>query len=75
MPRPSAVRAMTQNGRHETTLHPSGTKLSRPSQCAAGYSDGTVRMFDLGQVEMVLKMQPHSVSVTAIAFASDGMLL
>ena len=49
------------------------TKLSRPSQCAAGYSDGTVRMFDFGSVEMTLKLQPHPVNVTAIAFSSDGM--
>ena len=39
---------------------------------AAGYSDGTVRIFDLGQVEMILKMQPHGVAVTEIRFSSDG---
>lgn len=39
---------------------------------AAGYSDGTVRMFDIDKVEMVLKMHPHAVSVTAINFSSDG---
>ena len=39
---------------------------------AAGYSDGTVRMFDLNRVEMILKMHPHAVPVTAISFASDG---
>lgn len=38
----------------------------------AGYSDGTVRMFDVNKVEMVLKMHPHAVSVTAISFSSDG---
>lgn len=38
----------------------------------AGYSDGTVRMFDINKVEMVLKMHPHAVSVTAISFSSDG---
>ena len=39
---------------------------------AAGYGDGTVRMFDLNRVEMVLKMQPHAASVTAICFSADG---
>ncbi|XP_022092508.1 WD repeat-containing protein 90-like isoform X1 [Acanthaster planci] len=38
----------------------------------AGYSDGTVRIFDLDLVEMVLKMQPHGVAVTVISFSSDG---
>ena len=42
---------------------------------AAGYSDGTVRLFDLGKVEMVLKMQPHGVAVTAICFSTDGEYL
>ena len=38
----------------------------------AGYGDGTVRMFDLNKVEMVLKMQPHASKVTAICFSADG---
>ena len=37
-----------------------------------GYSDGTVRMFDLKKMEMVLKMHPHASRVTAIIFSSDG---
>ncbi|KAJ8318923.1 hypothetical protein KUTeg_004014 [Tegillarca granosa] len=41
----------------------------------AGYSDGTVRMFDINKVEMVLKMHPHAVSVTAISFSSDGRMI
>ena len=32
-------------------------------------------MFDLGLVEMILKLRPHPVSVTAIAFSSDGMFV
>lgn len=40
----------------------------------AGYGDGTVRMFDINKEEMVLKMHPHAVSVTAISFSSDGVL-
>ena len=41
----------------------------------AGYSDGTVRMFDLNKVEMVLKMHPHAVMVTAIIFSADGRMV
>ena len=51
---------------------PQEPKLCLPS-VVAGYSDGTVRMFDLNAVEMVLKMHPHAVAVTAISFSSDGM--
>ena len=54
------------------TLTPKDEKPILP-HVAAGYSDGTVRMFDLNKVEMILKMHPHAVSVTAISFASDGM--
>jgi len=39
---------------------------------AAGYADGTVRLFDCNQIEMVLKMQPHAVAVSAICFSADG---
>ncbi|XP_052262541.1 WD repeat-containing protein 90-like isoform X2 [Dreissena polymorpha] len=41
----------------------------------AGYSDGTVRMFDVNKVEMVLKMHPHASAVTAISFSSDGSMI
>lgn len=41
----------------------------------AGYSDGTVRMFDLNKVEMVLKMHPHAVAVTSISFSADGRMI
>lgn len=42
---------------------------------AAGYSDGTVRVFDINKAEMILKMHPHAVAVTAISFSSDGRML
>ncbi|KAK3091415.1 hypothetical protein FSP39_019740, partial [Pinctada imbricata] len=45
------------------------------SNVTAGYSDGTIRMFDVNKVEMVLKMHPHAVSVTAISFSSDGRMI
>ncbi|EDO36826.1 predicted protein, partial [Nematostella vectensis] len=48
------------------------TNAIHPSHCAAGYSDGTVRMFDLGKVEMFMKMQPHACAVTVIGFSVDG---
>ncbi|KAK3717349.1 hypothetical protein QZH41_011587, partial [Actinostola sp. cb2023] len=37
-----------------------------------GYGDGTVRMFDLGRVEMIMKMQPHGRVI--ISGASDGII-
>ena len=40
----------------------------------AGYSDGTVRLFDLNRVEMTLKMHPHAASTTAVCFSVDGLL-
>ncbi|KAK2180206.1 hypothetical protein NP493_453g01010 [Ridgeia piscesae] len=49
-------------------------KLRLPN-IVAGYSDGTVRMFDLGKVEMALKMHPHATAVTAISFSSDGRMI
>ena len=54
----------------------SHTPQQPPALClpnvVAGYSDGTVRMFDLNTVEMVLKIHPHAVAVTAICFSSNG---
>ncbi|KAK7003519.1 WD repeat-containing protein 90 [Biomphalaria glabrata] len=41
----------------------------------SGYSDGTIRIFDVNKAEMVLKMHPHAVTVTAIAFSSDGLMI
>ncbi|XP_025111591.1 WD repeat-containing protein 90-like isoform X3 [Pomacea canaliculata] len=42
---------------------------------AAGYSDGTVRVFDVNSVQMQLKLRPHSAAVTVIRFSSDGSLI
>ncbi|XP_072042911.1 WD repeat-containing protein 90-like [Amphiura filiformis] len=49
--------------------------MNKLQNIVAGYSDGTVRVFDLGVVEMVLKMQPHAVAVTAIIYSSDGHVI
>ena len=64
---------------YQTSLHPpndhhhhSDTDVKKLQNIVGGYSDGTVRLFDLAEVEMVLKMQPHAVAVTAITFSSDG---
>ncbi|XP_070579992.1 WD repeat-containing protein 90-like isoform X2 [Ptychodera flava] len=46
-----------------------------PQKVAAGYSDGTVRVFDLKKVDMILKMHSHSVAVTNLAFSPDGAVI
>ena len=40
---------------------------------AAGYGDGTIRVFDTNKVEMIMKVQPHRTSVTDVVFASGMM--
>ena len=52
-----------------------GTGVQRSSMCpdvAAGYSDGTVRIFDIGEGRMIKKMQPHAKPVRAVAYTIDG---
>ncbi|XP_076998412.1 WD repeat-containing protein 90 isoform X2 [Tamandua tetradactyla] len=39
---------------------------------AAGYSDGTLRVFRIARTEMEIKMHPHRKALTAMAFSSDG---
>uniref|UniRef100_A0A8C0G718 WD repeat-containing protein 90 n=1 Tax=Chelonoidis abingdonii TaxID=106734 RepID=A0A8C0G718_CHEAB len=41
----------------------------------AGYSDGTIRVFSISRTEMELKMHPHSVALTAIAYSADGEII
>ncbi len=69
----STAAVSTADGTTIVAHIPQGEAPSIPS-IAAGYSDGTVRMFDLEKVEMVLKMHPHAVAVTAIKFSADGMI-
>lgn len=38
----------------------------------AGYSDGTVRLFNVGEGKMVRKMQPHAQPVRAVSYFNDG---
>ncbi|XP_061823595.1 WD repeat-containing protein 90 isoform X2 [Nerophis lumbriciformis] len=39
---------------------------------AAGYGDGTLRIFRLATAEMERKLQPHCVAVTAIQYSANG---
>ncbi|XP_059887375.1 WD repeat-containing protein 90 isoform X2 [Delphinus delphis] len=49
----------------------------RPEQqwVAAGYSDGTLRLFSIPLIAMELKMHPHSAALTAITFSADGQTI
>lgn len=38
----------------------------------AGYSDGTMRVFNISRTEMELKMHPHATVLTAVAYSTDG---
>ncbi|XP_031416845.1 WD repeat-containing protein 90 isoform X2 [Clupea harengus] len=42
---------------------------------SGGYSDGTVRVFNLTSSEMELKMQPHSTAVSALLYSCHGLVL
>eukprot|EP00054_Salpingoeca_dolichothecata_P012897 m.71706 g.71706 ORF g.71706 m.71706 type:complete len:394 (-) comp20187_c0_seq1:36-1217(-) len=45
------------------------------SHCAAGYSDGVVRIFDLAKVDLESRLDPHSASVTSILYFSEGVII
>ena len=40
---------------------------------AAGYGDGTLRVFDTNKAEMVMKVQPHRTCVTAVIYGSGRL--
>lgn len=42
------------------------------ARVAAGYSDGTLRIFQLTSSEMEMKLHPHHVAVTAIQYSANG---
>uniref|UniRef100_A0A2K6U9J0 WD repeat domain 90 n=1 Tax=Saimiri boliviensis boliviensis TaxID=39432 RepID=A0A2K6U9J0_SAIBB len=46
----------------------------RPKQqrLAAGYGDGSLRVFSVSRTAMELKMRPHMAALTAVAFSTDG---
>ena len=75
VPEATPTKSVTNEGQTVATVHPhpaATEPMIQPSHCVAGYSDGTIRIFDLGKVEMIMKMQPHSASITAISFSADG---
>lgn len=72
---PKDESANTHQNMFNQMLHPTKPHSEHPSQCVAGYQDGTVRMFDFGRMEMLLKMKPHSSSVTAILCSADGRVV
>ena len=39
---------------------------------AAGYSDGTLRVFSIARSAVELKMCPHAAAIRALAFSADG---
>jgi len=53
------------------TTNEQGPPLST-EHLVAGYSDGTLRVFDMGKVQMVRKMHPHASPVKAVAYSVDG---
>ncbi|XP_075422310.1 WD repeat-containing protein 90 isoform X3 [Ascaphus truei] len=42
---------------------------------AAGYSDGTIRIFSVSHTEMEMKIHPHPCAVTSITFSTCGEIL
>ncbi|XP_072871072.1 WD repeat-containing protein 90 isoform X4 [Chlorocebus sabaeus] len=46
----------------------------RPEQqrLAAGYGDGSLRIFSVSRTAMELKMHPHPVALTTVTFSTDG---
>ncbi|CAI9172545.1 unnamed protein product [Rangifer tarandus platyrhynchus] len=42
---------------------------------AAGYSDGALRIFSIPRTAVELKMYPHAVAITALAFSADGQTI
>ncbi|NWR80559.1 WDR90 protein, partial [Centropus unirufus] len=55
--------------------HPVVSRGAESQHVVAGYSDGTIRVFSVSRTEMELKMHPHAVAVTAIAYSTDGEMI
>ncbi|XP_056153043.1 WD repeat-containing protein 90 [Lampris incognitus] len=49
--------------------------FSGDARIAAGYSDGTLRIFQLASSEMEMKLQPHTVPVTAVQYSASGHVI
>ncbi|NWX07845.1 WDR90 protein, partial [Caloenas nicobarica] len=55
--------------------HPIVACGAESQHVVAGYSDGTIRVFNISRTEMELKMQPHATALTAIAYSMDGEMV
>ncbi|XP_070708545.1 WD repeat-containing protein 90 [Pempheris klunzingeri] len=53
----------------------SPSSVEDSARVAAGYSDGTLRIFQLASSEMEMKLHPHHVAVTAIQYSADGHVI
>lgn len=51
---------------------PPSCRRPEQQQVAAGYSDGTLRVFSVTRIAMELKMHPHRAALTALAYSADG---
>ncbi|XP_064376546.1 WD repeat-containing protein 90 isoform X2 [Dromaius novaehollandiae] len=54
---------------------PIGAPGAESQHVVAGYSDGTIRVFSISRTEMELKMHPHAVALTAVAYTTDGEIV
>ena len=41
-------------------------------QCAVGYDDGMLRVFELAERKMIVKWQPHKRAVNNISYSNAG---
>ncbi|NWQ85846.1 WDR90 protein, partial [Burhinus bistriatus] len=55
--------------------HPIVSWGAESQHVVAGYSNGTIRVFSISRTEMELKMHPHAVALTAIAYSTDGEMI
>ncbi|XP_064886977.1 WD repeat-containing protein 90 isoform X1 [Columba livia] len=55
--------------------HPIVAWGAESQHVVAGYSDGTIRVFNVSRTEMELKMHPHAAALTAIAYSTDGEII
>uniref|UniRef100_H2ZR20 CFA20 domain-containing protein n=1 Tax=Ciona savignyi TaxID=51511 RepID=H2ZR20_CIOSA len=46
-----------------------------PNMVASGYTDGTIRVFDIDKLILKLKIQPHGNPVTSLQFSPDNTTL
>ncbi|XP_053327870.1 WD repeat-containing protein 90 [Spea bombifrons] len=54
---------------------PVSSFLKDKQHIAAGYSDGTIRIFSVSSTEMEMKIHPHPCAVTSIAYSGTGEVL